>query len=1606
MSAVDALRLRGAREHNLRGVDLDLPLGRWIAVVGPSGSGKTSLAVDTIVREGQRRVLGALSARARQLYGKLGRAAVDRLDGLPAAVAVGQGPAAESARSTVGTLTGALDLLRLLFAREAADPGGVALTRSHFSFNHPDGACEACQGVGLEDRVAPELLVADPSRSIRAGALRPTLKSGYTVYSQVTVEVMDTICRAHGFTVDTPWSELTDAQRDVVFHGTKALKVPFGKHSIESRMKWEGITARPREEGYYRGLVPVIEETLQRNRNPNILRFVSSVPCTTCGGARLGRPGREAALGSWRLPALAVLPARELPAAVDALPASAVLDALRPALDERLARMTRLSLGHLSLDRTAPTLSGGEGQRLRLAAQLTAGLGRQLVALDEPTLGLHPSEQEGMAAVLDELRALGNTLLVVEHDPDMVRRADHLVRLGPGAGSEGGRVLESAPLTAGGEAPLGRAPPRKAHPRVARDRLVLRGATLHNLQDATLDVGLGTLHVVTGPSGAGKSSLVFGTLLPALLGEAGGPFTALEGGPGGPGGPATGGARGAQAVDARPIGRTPRSTPATWSGLFDLVRKRFADEPEAKDRGFGAGRFSYNNKEGRCPTCEGLGFERVGLHLLEDLELACGACGGGRYEPETLAVTHRGLTIAQVLALTVREAREVFADDEPVHALCRAMDELGLGYLPLGHASNRLSRGEGQRIKLATLLGSPGAPGVVLLDEPDRGLHPDDVAQLLAALDALVDGGHTVVAISHHRHLWAAADELTALSDGVARRVETLDLEPLLPVRGARPAAARADAIRLRGVATHNLRDVDATFPHGALTAVAGVSGSGKSSLVFDTLAAEAWRRFAESLPFAVRRFVQRLPAPTLEAAEGLGPVLALRPGQGRAGERSTVATQSELGPLLRLLWSRAGTLDGAPCGFTAGHFSTAQALGACLTCEGRGATPRSDPARLVTHPELPLAAGALGGTRPGRFFSEPDGQHVATLRAAIAAAGLGGAGGGAGDTGDAGGDDPLTTTPWRDLPEAVRRLALDGTGDTIYAVTWSFKRGARTGEHAFDGPWEGLLHLVEREARRRVGAKAAAEWRAPLVDEPCAACGGAGLRDEVARVEVGGLTLPAVLRLAVSEVGPALRGARDESAAPEVVDALLPELEERLDDLAALGLGHLGLGRRSGTLSDGELQRVRLASVLRSGLTGMTFALDEPARGLHADDVARLVERLRLLVDDGNTVVVVSHRPELLRVADHLVEVGPGAGAEGGRLLEAGPPGEVLSGDGPTAAALRAVATRPARADAAPADRFHIRGARANTLRDLDLDLPLAGFVCLTGVSGSGKSSLLFEVLEASARAGAPVACDAVVAGATDGADDAWPLARFASVHSSREARRGQVVLTALDLMAPLQAHYHGAAAGSDLKKAAFSFLSPSGRCERCKGSGREEVAMDFLADLALPCGACEGRRYRDDVLAVRWDGLDAAAFLAAPVGELAARLAGDAASAGGKPAKPVAKLGAGLEALVDVGLGHLALDRRWETLSGGERQRVGLAMGLAGRGGPTLHLLDEPATGLHEADVARLLAVVDRLVARGDLVVAAEHRASLIAAADEVLTLGPGSGPEGGRLVEHARR
>lgn len=1648
--------LRGAREHNLRGFDLAVPRGALTVITGVSGSGKSSLAFDTLFREGQRRFLELLPSYARRFAGGFRRPEIGAVEGLGPALALGQGAAAANPRSTVGTMTEVWDLLRLLYARLGEAPAGITLSRGLFSFNG-EGACPACQGLGVEDRLDPELLVADPARTLRDKALRVSTPNGYLMYSQVTLEVLDTVLRAHGGSVDIPWRELSEEARRVVLHGSERVRVPFGKHSLESRLKWTGITPRPRQEGFYRGLLPVMEEILRGKRNDSILRYVRSRPCRECAGARLRPEARAVRWQGRAITELAALPARDLRAFLETLPdAHPVLAPIRADLLGRAALLEELGLGYLSFDRAAPTLSPAEAHRLRLLPLALGELRGLLIVLDEPSAGLHPRDVGRLLGVLRRLRSQGQTVVVVDHDLQLARAADWLVDLGPGPGPHGGDLLWSGPpaglLAPGGpDTPTRRAllgepvaeagspatGERRSARRVSRPlpgadvpRVVLEELSRNNVAGARLEILPRALNLITGVAGAGKSSLLFAAV--DRLRDSG-PFRRIV------------------EVGAGPIGRTPRSNPATYTGAFDDLRDLFAATPEARAHGFSKSHFSFNVAGGRCEACEGAGVREVGMRYLGTVDLLCDRCAGRRFHADVLAVQIDGLSIADVLERSIEEAAARFAAPPRLARILRALTELGLGYLPLGQPATTLSGGEAQRVKLATELARASSPALIALDEPTAGLHAADVAVLRGAFARLCAAGHTLLVADNDLALVRAAARVTELGpegglEGgrivAAGTPQEVFLSPAAPTAAAwreeeaatarargiagtladagagtapernavpvptRPAPAEdaAPPLELFGVTTHNLRGIDVVIPAAGLTVVTGPSGSGKSSLVFDTLVAESQARFADLVSPWARRFLARGGGAELVAARGLRAAVAVGTQPGRRNPRATVGTASEVDELLRLLFARGGerpcpscgerlaepSAVGCPCGarfepLWAADFSPHGERGACPACRGLGFAQVCSGERLISRPDRPLDGGALDGTRYGAYLGETDGRHMAVLRAA--AAGL----------------ELDVARPWRELSPEARDVALHGAGERSFEVAWAYRRGKRTGIHRFTARWPGLARLVEEEYERVHADERGEELEALLIDQACAVCGGERLNAAARQVRFAGLRMPEAAALEIDGLLSWLRAVEEGGSDGDggtrrraLTASIRPELARRLRSLQDAGLGYLSPSREMATLSWGEAQRVRLAAALVGGLAGVTYALDEPSQGLHPRDTRRLIGVLRSLAAAGNAVVVVEHDPEIVAAADHVLELGPGSGPEGGRLLAAGPPAELATGTSGYTARLLERAAETAGPGAGPQRALEpgatVRGAFRHTLRDLDVTFPARALTVVAGVSGSGKSTLVLEVLGPSLRAALrgdpPAGCRAfelhapITGVLTSEEDAAAPSA-------------ASTVATLAGLAEPMRVRFAAspAARALGLPPRAFSLASPGGRCEACGGRGFTTVAMDLLPDVVVGCEACGGRRFTEAVLSCRVDGWNLTELLDAPLAVAAASFAGDP-----RPA-------ATIRALLDIGLGYLRLGQEAAALSAGERQRLRLALLLAAtRPEPQALLLDEPTRGLGFEDVDRLLAALRGLADAGHLVVVVEHHARVVAAADWLVELGPEGGSRGGRLLRAA--
>lgn len=734
------VRVRGAREHNLKGVDVDVPRDVLAVFTGVSGSGKSSLAFGTVYAEAQRRYFESVAPYARRLIHQVGAPEVGEITGLPPAVSLQQRRAAPTARSSVGTVTNLSNSLRMLFSR-AGDypPGAERLDSDAFSPNTAAGACPSCHGLGRVHTTSEELLVPDPALSVREGAIAawPGAWQGKNLR-----DVLDAL----GYDVDRPWRELPAEQREWILFTDEQPVVTVHPVRDADRIQrpYQGTYTSAR-----RYVLKTFSDTRSATLRAKAERFLTSAPCPACGGSRLRPEALAVTFGGRTIAELAALPLTDLAGLPHGTTGTARV--LTQDLRSRIAPVVELGLGYLSLDRATPTLSAGELQRLRLATQLRSGLFGVVYVLDEPSAGLHPADTEALLAVLDRLKAAGNSVFVVEHHLEVVRGADWVVDVGPGAGEHGGRVLYSGPvaeLASVAESATARhlfdeAPGPARRVREPRGWLRVGPATRHNLRAVTAAFPLGAFTAVTGVSGSGKSTLV-GELTEDLPG-----ITRLV------------------RVDQKPIGRTPRSNLATYTGLFDVVRKVFAGTEEARDLGYGVGRFSFNVAEGRCATCQGEGFVSVELLFLPSTYAPCPDCGGARYNPATLRVRYRGRSIAEVLDLTVEAAAEFFADTPAAARSLGALLDVGLGYLRLGQPATELSGGEAQRIKLASEL-QRGRRGhtLYLLDEPTTGLHPADVEVLMDRLQGLVDAGHTVVVVEHDMAVVAEADWVIDLGPG------------------------------------------------------------------------------------------------------------------------------------------------------------------------------------------------------------------------------------------------------------------------------------------------------------------------------------------------------------------------------------------------------------------------------------------------------------------------------------------------------------------------------------------------------------------------------------------------------------------------------------------------------------------------------------------------------------------------------------------------------------------------------------------------------------------------------------------------------------------------
>jgi excinuclease ABC subunit A len=1698
-----------------------------------------------------------------------------------------------------------------------AEPGP-----SLFSFNSPLGACDTCKGFGRVIGIDFGLIVPDESKSLRDGAIRPWQTPSFN-------ECQDDIekyARKCGFPLDKPWRELTSSQKSWVLEGEPGW--------VNWKKSWPGTWYGVRN--FFKWL-----ETKAYKMHIRVLlaKYRAYTACDECDGARLkpdalawrlgtrddaeralraATPGSAAsavkrhrakgtryddeilhALPGLTLHDLMLLPIDRTRTFIDDLHLPAPGSASSPAgessaaLDEathlllaeiraRLSYLTSVGLGYLTLDRQSRTLSGGEVQRINLTTALGTSLVNTLFVLDEPSIGLHPRDMERVVGVMQRLRDAGNSLVVVEHEPQIMFAADRILDMGPGPGEHGGEVvcfdtpqkIKQHPTSLTGEYLSGR---KRAHvdaemtrPSSVSDNesLRLNGATEHNLKNIDVVIPLKRLVAITGVSGSGKSTLIHDVLYAGLRKHKGKPtetpgaYRSLHGHER---------IDDVVMVDQTPIGRTTRSNPASYVGAFDAIRDLFAQTALAKERQYTRGTFSFNSGNGRCPTCGGNGFEHVEMQFLSDVYLRCPDCDGTRYRPELLEVTleraadsgSMSFSIADVLDMTVSQALAYFADDSAVRTALKPLADVGLEYLRLGQPVPTLSGGEAQRLKLAGHLAqaaravpaarvqtrpqkskplrrllssllrktdkarrpaddvlSAQTGTLFLFDEPTTGLHFDDVAKLLRAFRQLIAAGNSLVVIEHNLDVIAASDWIIDLGPeggetggeivcsgtpadvvmhatshtGKALREYEAVLAPAPATHLLSPAgklaahrgqtlpvnerARASNAITIHNAREHNLKNIDVAIPRNAFTVITGVSGSGKSTLAFDIVFAEGQRRYLESLNAYARQFVQPASKPDVDAIYGIPPTVAIEQRTSRGGRKSTVATLTEIYHFLRLLFVKLGTQYCPDCN-VAIEPQSIDAIAARILKNYRGNhigilaplivarkgyyTDLAKWARGKGYAQLRVDGEFLPTNRWPRLdrFKEHNIELcVAELRVAAE-------------------NEPALRTELQRALEfgkgVVHVLALepmtagknkpaakraDAQSATVFSVKRACPSCARSfpeldprlfsfnSKHGWCGECYGTgLKLTDvgwDDERAKTGAEdhvldSWIEWLE--VDETCPACNGKRLSPEALGVRYRGHSIADITALAVGKVESMFRELELAGREADIARDLVAELKSRLDFLTQVGLSYLALDRSAPTLSGGEAQRIRLASQLGSNLRGVCYILDEPTIGLHPRDNRILLDTLAKLQAKGNTLLVVEHDEDTIRRAGHVIDLGPGAGKLGGRVVAEGSAVQLMqNSDSPTGRFLKhplAHPLHPPRAVNRQTPAVEIVRASLHNLKNVSVRVPLGRLTVVTGVSGSGKSSLARDVLYANLeqRVGehnkkktpALVGCvdikgwqqvgrvlevDQTPIGKTPRSCPAtyvgfWDTIRRLFADTSEARMRGY---TASRFSFNTSSKQNGAARNEESTAAATgkfrrSNAGSGGRCPACEGQGIKRIEMSFLPEVKVRCEVCNGARFNPETLAVQFKGKSIGDVLAMSVDE-----AVDFFSAH-------KSIHHALRLLQDVGLGYLTLGQQSPTLSGGESQRIKLVTelskvrmetgdaggrpGRAGKDKHTLYVLDEPTVGLHMADVEKLIHVLHRLVDAGNTVVVIEHNLDVMADADWIIDLGPEGGDGGGLVV-----
>jgi excinuclease ABC subunit A len=1272
-------------------------------------------------------------------------------------------------------------------------------------------------------------------------------------------------------------------------------------------------------------------------------------------------------------------------------------------ITKRLDALKQVGLDYLTLNRSSPTLSRGESQRVRIALTLINQLEDVLHVLDEPTIGQHVSD---LIKFLPIFHKLPGPVIFVEHDRIAASAADNAIDLGPGAGVNGGSITFNGLPSELWESntPTGEffslrkeviTPKLRSKPTLF---LEIIGAKKHNLKKIDVKIPLNRLTVITGVSGSGKSTLIEDVLHASLQKKK--PIGCEK---------ILGSSLKSVMVDQSPIGKNPRSNPATYTKISEIIRKLYS-----KETGLSISHYSFNRPEGACPTCKGMGALEIRLRHLASSWISCPDCKQARFNEEVLknkvVFGTKSYTISEFYKLSVAEIAELIKKENRITAtevqklkeMINTLQDINLGYLSLGQPSPSLSGGEAQRIKLSKYLGKTNLKNqIIILDEPSTGLHPQDLKGLLKILDRLVRARATVIIVEHNLDVIKAADWVIDLGPGAGdeggniiysgpveglREVEDSETakalkvdESIVPSSKKRPEKT-VDKIIIKNAHIHNLKGINVEFPKNSINVITGVSGSGKSSLVSDVIEAEAKRRFFETLSMYERQGIREGSEVLVDEISGLGVtshVISSRALHGRNFMvRNTVGKATEISHHIANLLASIGDCTCPKCGALMKkttericdecktklplpnpiHFDPASYRAACKECHGIGTINIPNPAKLLIHPKKPLCKGAMysPGFWPQGYICKPFNGGYYEVQALAKRFNF----------------DPATT-PWNEMTKEAQDAFLYGTTEPLEIHYESRKGYKRVYKRKFTGFYHGWVN----------------EWDigGTYTDVVlCKSCKGAKLRPEYLTVTLNGYNIHQLSEVSFVELRKVIENISISHNIPDNVHQSQNIILDRLRFLIKTGLGYVHLNRIAGSLSAGEAQRIRLAGVLGSGLTSLTIVLDEPSRGLHPSELEALLEALVELRDMGNTILMVEHDMLLINSADYIVDLGPKAGVEGGKIVATGPPIEIKKKNTITADWLNGKTSfKFKKKRRIPKKWLRLYGAKENNLKGDTIEIPHGLLVGLCGVSGSGKSTLLIDTIGriiAPKKHTTSMAQEPLEPGKYDKIEG--ELSQTIIIDQTRAA-----ITSPLNYLGLRNKFFKIFAESEDAISLGLSEKDLKKSCTACKGTGVIRTNMGFLPDIYDICEVCNGTGYSMDAWKVKVNGITLPELNALTIDEIYQKF---------KEHESIEKK---LNFVLDVGLGYLVMNQSAYTLSGGEVQRLKIAKELSKKSKQmTMYILDEPTVGQHMEDVSRLINVLHRLVQKGHTVVIIEHHPHLLAACDWLIELGPDAGPKGG--------